>query len=241
MKRPGPDATAVGRAVARVLGALDWAALGEIYFHWGGEQFWKERLPKVGELGERLAKELLRRVPRRGASLWVGAGVAELPVLFAEALLHERTVIAANLRERECEVLNAGIAAAAPEVALRYVPGDARAVEPGRQFDHVGCISVFTDPETWPLLSDVAYGRIAPVQIDVERFVAEREQARQLAQGLFARLQLPGLLTTSAEEVAWFLEQAAAIGAEVDASEELVETAVVGDPVGFLSIRAATA
>jgi hypothetical protein len=231
----------VGRAVARVLAALDWRELGEIYFHWGGEQFWKERLPKVGVLGERLGKELLRRVPRRGASLWVGAGVAELPVLLAEVLLHERTVVAANLRARECEVLNAGIAAAAPEVALRYVVGDARTVEPERSFDHIGCLSVFTDPETWPLLSDVAYGRIAPVQIDVERFVAEREQARQLAQGLFNRLQLPGLVTTSAEEVAWFLEQAASRGAAIEASEELVETAVVGDPVGFLTITAATA
>lgn len=241
MKRPGWDGKAVGRAVARVLAGLDWQALGEIYFHWGGEQFWRERLPKVGELGERLAKQLLRRVPRHGASLWVGAGVAELPVLFAEALLHERTVMAVNLRERECEVLNAGIAAAAPEVALRYVAGDARTIESDRTFDHLGCISVFTDPETWPLLSDVAYGRIAPVQVDVERFVAEREQARQLAQGLFARLQRPGLVTTSAEEVAWFLEQATIAGVTIDASEELVETAVVGDPVGFLSIGAATA
>ena len=146
-------------------------------------------------------------------------------------------MVAANLRERECEVLNAGLLAAAPDVPLRFVAGDARSVAAGDTFDHLGCISVFTDPETWPVLSDVAYGRIAPVQIDVERFVGEREQARALAQGLFARLRRPGLITTTAAEVAWFLEQAAAAEASIDAGEELVETAVVGDPVGFLAVR----
>jgi hypothetical protein len=66
--------------------------------------------------------------------------------------------------------------------------------------------------------------------------VAEREHARLLAKGLFVRLTRPGLITTSAEEVAWFLEQAHFAEATIEASEDLVETAVVGDPVGFLTI-----
>lgn len=237
MKRRDTDWRAVTQLCQRVLDRLDWQALGEIYFHWGGEQFWQEKRPKVVELGEALGTRLLPQLPRGGASLWVGAGVAELPVLLAEVLLHERTVAAANLRERECEVMNAGLVAAAPEVGLRFVAGDARTVDPGRLFDHIGCISVFTDPETWPVISDMAYGRVAPVQLDVERFVSERELMREVAKGLFARLARPGLVTTSAEEVAWFLEQAEASGASVEASEDLVATAVVGDPVGFLTVR----
>jgi hypothetical protein len=231
------DWRAVTQLTQRVLDRLDWPALGEIYFHWGGEQFWQQRLPQVVELGERLGMRLLQQVPRRGASLWVGAGVAELPVLLGEVLLHERTVAAANLRARECEVLNAGLHAVAPKVALRFVAADARSVEPGRSFDHLGCISVFTDPELWPVISDMVYGRVAPVQLDVERFVAEREAMREVAKGLFAQLAQPGLVTTSAEEVAWFLEQAEANGSSVEASEDLVEAAVVGDPVGFLTVR----
>lgn len=227
----------VRQLTERVLEHLDWAALGEIYFHWGGREFWQERRPQVLELGERLATALLPQLPRGGASLWVGAGVAELPALLAEVLLGGREVVAANLREQECAVLDAGLAAAAPDVALRFTPGDARTVAAGRTFDHLGCISVFTDPETWPLLSDVVYGRIAPVQIDVEQLVREREAARALAAGLFARLRRPGLITTSAEEAAWFLEQAEGAGAQVDASEDLVPTAVVGDPVGFLTVH----
>lgn len=227
----------VRQLTERVLEHLDWAALGEIYFHWGGEQFWNEKAPQVGELGERLARALLPKVKAGGCSLWVGAGVAELPVLLAEVMLRGRDVVATNLRQREVEVLNDALAKVAPDVALRYVAGDAAEVAAGRSFDHLGCVSVFTDPETWPVLSDVAYGRIPPVQVDVERFVAEREQARALAQRLFARLLRPGLLTTSAEEVAWFLECATAAGIDYEAGDELIDTAVVGDPVGFVAFR----
>lgn len=238
MRSAASDWQDVAKTARAVLDRLDWRALGEVYFHWGGEQFWAERRPRVLECGVELGRRLAREVSRGGSSLWVGAGVAELPVLLGEVMLLERTVVATNLRARECELLDAGLAAAAPGVALRFVPEDARAAAPGRTFDHLGCISVFTDPETWPLLSDVAYGRIAPVQIDVEQFVAERAVARAIAQGVFARLHRPGLVTTTVEEVAWFLEQAAAANAQIDATDDLVETAVVGDPVGFLRVTA---
>lgn len=232
-----PDWAEVERLTAAVLEHLDWDALGEIYFHWGGSEFWEQRRPQVEELGLQLAQVLLPQLSYRGSSLWVGAGVAELPVLLAESWLTGRTVVASNLRERECEVLNAALAKAAPDVALRYVAGDARAVAGERAFDHIGCISVFSDPETWPLLSDVVYGRIAPAQLDVEQFARERDEARELARDLFARLARPGLVTTSAEEAAWFLEQAELVEAAIEASDDLVPTAVVGDPVGFLSVR----
>lgn len=234
-----PDWSDVSRIAGRVLQKLDWRVLGDVYFHWGGESFWAERRPRVLELGGELGRRLLREVPRGGASLWVGAGVAELPVLLGEVLLHGRTVVATNLRAEECRVLDAGLRAAAPEVPLQFLPEDARAAVPGRTFDHLGCISVFTDPESWPVLSDVAYGRIAPVQVDVDRFVAERQAAREVAAALFARLQRPGVVTTSAEEAAWFLEQADLAGCGVEATDDLVDTAVVGDPVGFLRVGAA--
>jgi len=203
VKRAGADWAAVTMLARRVFDAVDWRALGEVYFHEDGEATLRERRSRVLELGEALGRRLLASVRRNGSSLWVGAGLAELPVLLGEVLLHGRSVTAANLRVRECGLLNAAIEAAAPDVAVRLLHGDAREAAPGRTFDHVGCISVFTDPETWPLLSDVGYGRIAPVQIDVERFVAEREAARDVASGLFARLERPGLVTTTAEEVAW--------------------------------------
>jgi hypothetical protein len=119
---------------------------------------------------------------------------------------------------------------------VRFEERDAGEVAAAGGYDHLGCVSLFTDPETWPLLSDVTYGRVPPVQIDVERFSAERGQARRLAERLFAGLRRPGWITTSAEEVAWFLEQAEAAGANCEADDELLETAVVGDPVGFVRV-----
>lgn len=237
MKRPTPDLAAAMRAAGAVLAALDWRALGEVYFHWGGEQFWADKRPAVLRLGEALAGALAMRLPRGGRSLWIGAGVAELPVLLAETLALGREVVAANLRAAEVEALNQGLAAAAPAAVLRYVAADARTAGGDGAFDHVGCVSVFTDPETWPTLSGVSYGRLPPVQVDVERFVAEREAARGLAAAAFARLARPGTITTTAEEVAWFLEQAERAGAPIEASEELLDTAVVGDAVGFLRVR----
>jgi hypothetical protein len=219
-----------------VLARLDWEALGAIYFHWGGAQFWRERRPQVVALGLEIARGVLRRVGPAGSSLWAGAGVAELPILLAETTLRGRTVRAVNLRQRECDVLNAGLASCQLGDTLRYAAGDAGEAAAAGTYDHLGCVSLFTDPETWPLLSDVTYGRVPPVQIDVERFAAEREQARALAKRLFAGLRRPGWITTSAEEVAWFLEQAEAVGARYEADDDLLETAVVGDPVGFVRV-----
>jgi hypothetical protein len=237
VKGAAADWNRVVQVARQVCAHLDWAALGEIYCDWGGDHFWRARRDDLVPAGRALGQQLLRRVPRDGASLWVGAGIGELPVLLGEVLLHDRRVVAANLRARECEVLNAALQAAAPGVPLRYLAEDARTAAPEVRFDHLGCVSAFTDPETWPVLSDVAYGRVAPVQLDVDAFLGEREAARAVAGALFARLVRPAVVTTTAEEVAWFLEAAAAAGAQVDADEEAIATAVVGDPVGFLVVR----
>ena len=73
----------VEKLTRRVFEAADWRALGEVYFHEDGEQHWADRRKLVVELGVQLARRLALQVPRGGASLWVGAGVAELPVLLA--------------------------------------------------------------------------------------------------------------------------------------------------------------
>ena len=220
----------------RVLEALDWAALGEIYFHWGGVEFWQERRPQVLVAGFELARQLSRRVPNGGSSLWVGAGVAELPVLLAETMIQGRKVRATNLRVRECEVLNAALQATVPATTVRFEAIDATQVARVGGYDQLGCISVLTDPETWPLLSDVAYGRIAPIQIDVDQFVRERDLATALARSLFAGLLRPGWIATTAEEVAWFLDVAGSEGTSCVADDDMIDTAVVGDPVGFLRV-----
>lgn len=235
---PSPnDWLEVEKLVKKVFDAIDWVGLGEIYFHEDGEQHWQDRRKLAIELGLLLARRLEHHVKPEGTSLWVGAGVAELPVMLAEVLLLKRSVVAANLLGEECDILNAALAKAAPHVTLFYEAGDAREVAGDQAFDHLGCISVFTDPEIWPVVSAVAYGRLPPVQLDLDQFAKERDDVRELARGLYAVLNRQACITTSAEEVAWFLDLAVTEDREIEATDELIETAVVGDPVGFLLLQ----
>src|SRR5690606_32090939 len=91
----------------RLFDALDWAALGEIYCDEGGEAFWREHRRPARIAGLGWADALASRLPPGGRSLYVGAGVAELPAMIAERRELGRTVVATNLRARECEVLDA--------------------------------------------------------------------------------------------------------------------------------------
>jgi hypothetical protein len=222
------------QALEALFAALDWRELGDLYFHDRGAERWQEMRGKVLDLGEEWARAALRRLQAGGRTLCVGAGVAELPALLAERCVRGRAVRAVNRSTRECEILGAGLARAGLAARLAGEPVDGAAAAAAGGYDHLACVSLFTDPGTWPQLSAVAYGRIAPVQLDVDAFARERAAARTFAQALFAGLQRPGWITTTAEEVAWFLDAAAQASAACDVDDELVATAVVGDPIGFV-------
>jgi hypothetical protein len=216
--------------------ALDWEALGKIYFHEDGEEHWEELRPRVIPLGLDWARALLQRVPEGGVSLYAGAGIAELPVMFAERFVRGRRVIASNARLRECEVIEKAIERCG--LVGKFKMRHCDVAEPAKQggYDHLACVSLFTDPESYPWLSAVTYGRIAPVQLQVEAFVAEREKARTLVATMFAGLQKPGLITTTVEEVAWFVEECEKHKIAYAPDEDTLPTAVVGDPIGFMRI-----
>lgn len=217
---------------------VDWRALGPVYFHEGGERELRGRRGAMLDLGEEWARAANRLLPEGGRSLWAGAGIGDLPAMLAEALLKGREVIGANLRRKECRILSDALGMAGLSDALRIEEMDARKVA-GRigRFDHLAAVGLFTDPETYPALSGVAYGRIPPPALDLEAFERERREARELASGLFDPLTCPGLITTTAEEAAWFLERAS--DARVEPVGPSIPTAILGDPVGFLRVTAA--
>ena len=222
--------------LGRLFERLDWHALGKLYVRDSGEDRWAVMGPRALTLGLDWARALLKRLPHEGASLHVGAGIAELPVLFAERFVRGRRVVAVNARLRECEIVAEGIkrVGLTGELTLRH--GDAAEVAKNGGFDHIGCVSVFTDPLTWPQLSGVTYGRIPPPALDIEAFTVERERARTLAAALFAGLKRPGWITTTVEEVAWFAEQAGRAGVSFAPEDATLPTAVVGDPIGFVKV-----
>ena len=150
-------------------------------------------------------------------------------------------MVATNLREVECNVLNDAFGQAGVGDRLRIESVDATTKVEDGNYDHIGMVSVLTDPETFPQLSGVSYGRLHPVFVDVEAFAAERERARGLAASCLSGLSVPGLITTTFEEVAWVMEWAEKRGdLEVQADERSVDSEIVGDPIGFLAVGPTT-
>ena len=78
--------TAARRAMREVFARLDYARLGPIYCDEGGDEFWAAKRGLCQRLGLKLAKALLPRLQPGGTSLYVGAGVAEIPLLLMESL-----------------------------------------------------------------------------------------------------------------------------------------------------------
>lgn len=215
--------------------ALDWHALGEIYCDEGGDAFWAAHRGRALTLGLRWAEALTRRLSGAGASLWVGAGVAEIPALCAERRMAGRRIVACNLREHECEVLNDGLRVldgSWPKVQIEPCAASAR-VDRG-PFDHLALVSVLSDPETWPVASAIGYGRLPPALIDTAELAREQAAIRALSRELLGALTADAWIATTGEEAPWLLQVAAELGIDLAADDESIETALVGDPIGFL-------
>ena len=229
------------RLVDRIFACLDYDALGPIYCDEGGDAFWREHRGPARRLGCEHAEAALARLPANGRSLWVGAGVSEIPALVAEIVEAGREVDACNLRADECAVLGRAFAAVGLGDRLRIEPADAAELARARTgYDHLGIVSVLSDPERFPTVSGVGYGRLPPVLLDVGAFEQERSEILRLVDVCLAGLALPGLVTTSVEEVPWMLDWARRRGAvEVEADELTLPTAIVGDGIGFLRVVAA--
>lgn len=220
--------------IEQVLAGLDYRALGDIYCDEGGEAFWADRRGPVRELGLDWAAAVIARLPRGGDSLYAGAGVAELPALIAEVLERERRCLATTLRQDEAAVLNAALAGAGLGDRLAVRAADARDVVGEGPFDHLSLVSVLDDPQTFPAVSAVTYGRAVPWTLDAAAFEHERAQVRALVAALVAALRRPALVTTTVEEAGWLLERAEAVGVPVRGEDVALDTALVGDPIGFL-------
>lgn len=217
-------------AISRVFNLLDYDMLGPVYCDEGGDDFWRAKRKPCQRLGITLAEALLRRLRPGGRSLFVGAGVAEIPVLAMETLELGRQVSAFNLRQDEMRVLNR---------ACRSLPFRFRAQDAGKaagRFDHLWIVSVLNDPERFPELSPVSYGRANPLTFQPARFAAERRIVRSLTARCLRKLILPALVTTSTEELVWIAEWCHRRGIPYKVEKKEYPTALVGDPICFIRI-----
>lgn len=218
------------RSISQIFDRLNYSRLGTIYCDEGGEEFWKDRRGPCQTLGIELAEVLLGCLRAGGRSLYVGAGVTEIPVLAMETMELGREVVACNLRADEVTLLNQ----ACRSHPFRFVSEDARTAK-GR-FDHLWMVSILNDPERFPELSALSYGRANPVTFNPKVFVKEREKVFALVESCLNKLRQPSLVTTSVEEIPWITDWCTRRRVTCVVEEEDYPTAIVEDPVCFIRI-----
>jgi hypothetical protein len=218
------------RQIAGIFRRLDYTALGPVYCDEGGEEFWKAKRGLCRRRGSAIAVALRNKLPIGGRSLYVGAGVPEIPPLIMEIMDLKRTVAAYNLRGTEVRVLNR----ACHECGLHVMRGDAG--HAGGGYDHLWIVSVLNDPERLPDLSMLSYGRATPLTFNHRRFERERRIVRQLVNRCLKKLCRPGWVTTTTEEVQWIAEWCHRRTIPYVVEEKQHPTATVGDPICFVRI-----
>jgi hypothetical protein len=217
-------------ALATVFEKLDYKRLGPVYCYEGGDEFWEAKRGPCLRLGTAVAEALLARLPRGGRSLYVGAGVAELPCLVAEVLDAGRQVEPYNLRRNEVAALNH----ACRGLPLRFRAKDA--VLAGGRFDHIWIVSVLNDPERFPHLSPLSYGNADPVTFEPVKFERERRTVRAIVNRCLAKLRVPGWVTTSTEEAVWIADWCHRRKVPYLVERRQYATALVGDPICFVRV-----
>ncbi|MCS6292846.1 MAG: hypothetical protein H8J66_07215 [Nitrospira sp.] len=222
-------------AIAQLFACLDYKALGPVYCYEGGDEFWQAKRSPCERLGSRIARALYDRLGPHGRSLYVGAGVAELPPLLMEALDLQREVEPYNLRRTEVAAINRACRA----LPVRFHRLDAAKAK-GR-FDHLWMVSVLNDPERFPHLAPLSYGTADPVTFDPRQFERQRRIVRSIVDRVMPKLSLPGLVTTSTEEVVWIADWCHRKNIPYLVEREQFPTALVGDPVCFMKIGAVAA
>ncbi len=219
------------RRIKQMYQALDYEGLGPIYCDEGGDAFWEDRRGPCQKLGNAIAKALRSRLPQQGRSLYVGAGVPEIPPLLMEQMELQRTVRPYNLRQAEVDILNQ----AGGEHSIPFCSGSAESAT--GHFDHLWIVSVLNDPEEFPNLSRLfSYDRADPMTFDISAFSTERESGIQLFSNCMAKLTKPGLLTTSVEELPWVEHWCEHHHQSFQIEESTYPTALVGDPICFIRI-----
>jgi hypothetical protein len=218
------------KVIRRVFDQIDYKRLGPVYCYEGGDEFWRAKRNPCERLGINIAHALLRKLRRGGRSLYVGAGVAELPCLLAESLDRQRQVEPYNLRRSEVAELNR----ACRDTPVRFYPNTAEKAR--GTFDHLWIVSVLNDPERFPDLSPLSYGNLDPVTFNPTRFERQRRIVRSIVNRCMPKLSLPGLVTTSTEEVVWIADWCHRRNISYRVERKQYPTALVGDPICFMLV-----
>lgn len=141
-----------------------------------------------------------------------------------------REVSAHNLRQEEVDIIHR----ACPELSQCLQTTEAEFALGA--FDHIWMVSVLNDPERFPEVSALSYGRANPTTFDPVGFTGERKMIQAITKGCLNKLITPGLVTTSVEEIPWITQWCEEQDLGYQVGEQDYPTAIVGDPICFIEI-----
>lgn len=232
-----------GAAWCELVAELDWPLVGRTYCEGDGSGFFDDELLElVLDTGLELVDGLAAALPRDGAgrSLYVGAAVAELPLVCAEALVLGREVRWLNLAGPELSELRRALVAVSRKLDVRLPLPEPAEIDTvaDASCDHLWLASVLTDPDAFPALHDRLYERAGTDQATNRGdAAAETRRAEELVRKLLAKASPPAVLSTTDEELRLCVPVARAAGLRLLVPESGSVTAVVGDTLRFVRLE----
>jgi hypothetical protein len=233
-----------GAAVNEVLIELDWKLLGRAYCEGDGAEFFDDELrARIVDTALMHADDLADALRgERGRSLYLGAEIAELPLILAEHLVMGRRVEWLNIDGPQTREVVRALDAVGARLELELPKPDTRVlseIEP-ESCDHLWMVSVLTDPDHFPALHDVLYERTqGPLSTGRGRLEDDRARADALVEALLDRAASPCVLTTSDEERTIVEPLAARRGFSLEFTRGGRLSSIVGDRVRIGQLRRA--
>ncbi len=230
-----------GAAISEVWDELDWELLGRSCCEGDGSEFFDEPLrARILETGLSLAGDLGDVLEEGGSSLYLGAEIAELPVMLAERIVLGRRIEWLNVDGPAVRELSRALAAVSARLGVELPTPSVRALAEleAARFDHLWIVSVLTDPDFFPALHDALYRRAAgPLATGRGRIEDDRARAERLVDEFLDRAATTCVLTTTDEERTIVEPLVARRGWSLDFAPGGRVSAVVGDRVRIGTMR----
>lgn len=231
-----------GAALGALDEELDWPLLGRAACEGDGSDFYDAALrERILDTGLRFAEDVGRALAERpGRSLYLGAEIAELPVILAEHCVLGRRVEWLNIECAQTTELVRAIRAVDARLSLELPEprtGGIEEIEPA-SCDHLWMVSVLTDPDAFPALHDALYERKeGPLATGRGSLADDRRRADALVEALLDRAAPRSVLSTSDEELSVLEPLVARRGWSLQFAPGGRLSAIVGDRVRIGSLE----
>lgn len=237
------DLSTFGAAVSALDLELDWELLGRSTCEGDGTEFFDDALrEKIVDTGCRFAEDIASALAdATGRSLYLGAEIAELPLILAEHLVMGRRVEWLNLAGAHTDEIERAIRAVSARLSIELPVPTSRSlsdIEPA-SCDHLWMVSVLTDPDHFPALHDALYERTSgPLATGRGSLDDDRVRAQALVEVFLDRAAARCVLSTTDEERTLIEPAVARRGWELEFAPGGRLTAIVGDRVRIANLRA---